>query len=454
MTTPDGGEGRDQTGRGSRFLAGARIYLEPRLIQILLLGFASGLPLALSFGTLSVRLTEDGISKAAIGLFAAVGTPYALKFIWAPLIDQLRLPGLARLFGHRRSWLLLTQAAVILTMLGLGLSDPAADPWTTALWAVLLAFASASQDIVIDAYRVERLPEDRQGAGAAMVVFGYRLGMLASGAGALYLAAYFDWFTAYAVMAGAMGLGVLAVLAGPEPRVDRSHAAEAEARAERVLERLGAGGPIGRAGAWLHAAVVAPFQEFLTRPHAWLILAFVAFYKFGDSLAGVMTNPFLVDIGFDKTQIAEISKLFGFWASMVGFWAGGTLLGALGTVRSLWICGILQALSNLAFMVQAEAGPDVAVLAAVIGFENLAGGMGTAVFVAYMSSLCNVSYTATQYALLSSFMAVARTWLSSSSGIMAEELGWSAFFLATTVAAIPGLILLRLVSRRTADRAI
>ncbi|MFD0388639.1 MFS transporter [Tistrella bauzanensis] len=267
---------------------------------------------------------------------------------------------------------------------------------------------------MIDAYRVERLPADRQGAGAAMAVFGYRLGMLVSGAGALYVADGMGWFAAYAAMAIAMGVGVIAVLAGPEPVVDRSHALAAEAAGQALFRRVGAGGALGRAGGWLHAAVVSPFSEFLTRPNAWLILAFVVFYKFGDSLAGVMTNPFLIEIGFDKTQIAEVSKLFGFWATLGGLWVGGTLLGTVGIVRALWICGVLQALSNLAFMVQAQAGADVALLAAVVGFENLAGGMGTAVFVAYLSSLCNVSYTATQYALLSSFMAVARTWLSSS----------------------------------------
>ena len=426
------------------WLAAAAVYRNPRVIAILFLGFSSGLPLALTGQTLSLWLKDEGLSLTAIGLFAAVGTPYALKFLWAPVMDKARIPGLTRLLGRRRSWLIVTQVALIAATLALGFSGPAANIGVTAMLAVAVAFASASQDIVVDAYRVEILEEHQFAAGAAAIVFGYRVGMLVSGAGALYLASAFAWPLVYAAMAVLVLVGVATVLLNPEPELRET--SESIAREDEVrvwlAQRPHLSGPIGAAVAWLYIAVVCPFAEFMARP-AWVaILLFVILYKFGDSLAGVMTFPFLDDIGFTKIDIANVAKVFGFAATLAGLALGGALMAGLGLYRSLWICGVLQLVSNLMFAVQAMVGADITLLALTIGLENLAGGMGTAVFVAYLSSLCNVAYTATQYALLSSFMVVARTWLSSSGGALAEWLDWIGFFLLTTGAAVPGLMLL------------
>lgn len=426
------------------WLAAAGVYRHPRVVAILFLGFSSGLPLALTGQTLSLWLKDEGLSLTAIGLFAAVGTPYALKFLWAPVMDKARLPVLTALLGRRRSWLIAAQAALIAATLALGFSDPAANVGLAAVLALAVAFASASQDIVIDAYRVEILEEHQFAAGAAVIVFGYRVGMLVSGAGALYLASAVAWPVVYAAMAALILVGAATALLNPEPAARAtpdSLAREAEVEAW-LAARPGLPGRTGAALGWLYVAVVCPFAEFMARP-AWVaILLFVVFYKFGDALAGVMTYPFLDDVGFTKIDIANMAKVFGFAATLAGLALGGALMAGMGLYRSLWICGVLQLVSNLMFAVQAAAGADLALLAVTIGLENLAGGMGTAVFVAYLSSLCNVAYTATQYALLSSFMVTARTWLSSSGGALAEWLDWIGFFVLTTGAAVPGLILL------------
>mgnify|MGYP001214741301 CR=1 FL=1 len=412
------------------WLAAFRVYGDRRVIAILFLGFSSGMPLLLTFSTLSIWLAEEGISKGAIGLFALLATPYSLKFLWAPFIDRLELPLLTKWLGRRRGWAILTQLALIVGIIGLGSSDPIRDTWTMAAWAVFVAFASASQDVVIDAYRVEILQEEQYGAGSAMIVAGYRMGMLASGAGALFLADAVSWFWVYVAMACLMGVGMLTILLNPEP----DHAVRPDAGQQR-------GSPLK----WLRAAVVEPFAEFLARGgwrHAAYILAFVVFYKFGDSLAGVMANPFYIEIGFSKSEIASISKIFGLAATLAGGFLGGLLVVRRGIMESLLWCGLLQMFSNLMFAVQAMVGHDISMLAVTIAVENVAGGMGTAAFVAYLSSLCNVAYTATQYALLSSLMAVARTFLSSPAGFMAEATSWTMFFVITTVAALPGLVLL------------
>ncbi|MFN4089299.1 MAG: AmpG family muropeptide MFS transporter [Alphaproteobacteria bacterium] len=441
--------------RLSAWAESAAIYGERRVLAVLFLGFASGLPLLLTASTLAIRLTESGVDLATIGLFAMVGVPYSLKFLWSPLIDRLPLPVLSRVFGRRRGWLLLTQAALIAALVALGAVDPRADPGLTALLALVVAFCSASQDIVIDAYRVELLDERQQGAGAAMVVFGYRMAMLVAGAGALYLATFYDWFWTYAAMAALVLVGTATVLVTPEParRVD---AATLE-RERRIAGAFGAAGAAGAAGAtgraadlaaWLSSAVVAPFADFLGRRGWAVILAFVVLYKFGDALAGVMANPFYVDIGFSKVEIANVSKLYGFVATLAGGFVGGIMVHRLGIAPSLLICGVLQMASNAVFAVQALVGPDIAMLMVTIGFENLSGGMGTAAFVAYLSSLCNVAYTATQYALLSSLMSVARTVLASPGGMVAEATGWVTYFLITTLAAVPGLLLAWWLVRR------
>jgi MFS transporter, PAT family, beta-lactamase induction signal transducer AmpG len=420
--------------------AGA-VYGDRRVVTILLLGFASGLPLALTYGTLTFWLAEAGIDKAAIGFLALVGSAYAWKFLWAPAIDSLPLPLLSRWLGRRRGWLLLWQLGLIASIVALGFSHPADDLWRTAMLAVVVAFCSASQDIVIDAYRIESLDEQQQGAGAAVYVIGYRIAMLVSGAGALLIADSAGWTAAYVTMAVLMLVGVATVLFSPEPQTS---APPVQADGRRSLAE------------WLRIAVLQPFAEFLRRngpTTAVLILLFIMFYKLGDALLGVMANPFYVELGFSATEVASVVKTFGLIATLAGGLLGGMLINARGIVPALWLCGLLQMVSNLMFAAQAHVGHSVPFLFLTIGLENLAGGMGTAAFVAYLSSLCNLRYTATQYALLTSFMAQTRTLLASGAGVLAESMDWVSFFVVTTLAAAPALGLLWWLTRRAAAPA-
>jgi PAT family beta-lactamase induction signal transducer AmpG len=378
------------------------IYWERRLIIVFLMGFASGLPFLLSGATLSIWLTEAGVSLTTIGLFALVGTPYNFKFFWAPLIDRVPIPVLSKLMGRRRAWMIIVQLGLMAAIITLGLSEPQTTPGMTALLALAVAFFSASQDIVIDAYRIEILDDDQQGAGAAMTQAGYRFGLLVSGAGALYLATEINWSLVY-------------------------------------------GEPVQRRENGIRTALVAPFVEFFQRNNlgvSLLILAFILLYKFGDAFAGVMANPFYIKIGFTKVEIANVSKIFGVFATLVGVFAGGIVVKRWGILKSLLYCGILQMLSNLMFAAQAAVGSHVGFLFLTIGMENLSGGMGSAAFVAYLSLLCNTAYTGTQYALFTSFMAFGRTWLSAFSGWVAQQTDWVTFFVISTFVALPGLFLL------------
>lgn len=401
------------------WFASLGVYADPRILAILLMGFSSGLPLALTGATLSIWLKQSGISLAAIGLFAEAGLAYNLKFFWAPAMDRLTLPFLTRRLGRRRGWALLIQALLAAALLALGASNPAVSVVRTTLCAVVVAFLSASQDIVIDAYRVELLQPDEQGAGAAATQVGYRIGMIASGAGALYLAYYFTWSAAYAVMAALIVAGMIVILMTREP-----HRAPPPS------------------GPWLTGAVVAPFRDFAQRRQWLLILIFVVLYKFGDALAGVMSAPFYVELGFALTEIANVVKVFGVAASIAGVFLGGLAVYRWGLMRALLLCGALQMLSNLTYILQFWAGHNIAMLAVTIAAENVTGGMASAAFVAYLSSLCSPAFTATQYALLSALAATARTVLASSGGFFAEWLGWTPFFLLATCACVPGLALL------------
>lgn len=433
-----------------RWLESCRVYADRRVLSLLFFGLSSGLPLALTFGTLSLWLAEVGVNKTTIGLFALMGTPYTFKFLWAPLVDRMPLPLLTRWLGRRRGWAVVTQLALMATIAGLGATNPVAHPGITAFFAFAVAFWSATQDIVIDAYRVEILEERQFGAGAATIVLGYRIGMLVSGAGALYLATYVGWFATYGIMAAFMTVGIVTVLVNPEPKVQKSReSVDQERRIGAYLDaRPHLRGKKAQALAWIYGAVVSPFGEFIGRRGWMLVLLFVLLYKFGDALAGVMGNPFYVELGFTKIQIANISKIFGLAATIIGGVMGGIMVNRMGILKSLIVCGILQMLSNLMFAVLAVVGKDPFVLSLTIAIENLSGGMGTAAFVAYLSSLCNIAYTATQYALLTSFMAFGRTLLSSSGGWLADHMDWISFFIVTTGAAIPGLILLVWITRR------
>ncbi len=409
------------------------IYLERRVAVITVFGFASGLPLALVYATLSAWLSDAGVSKTAIGLFVWASAAYSIKFLWSPLVDRMPLPVLTGWLGQRRGWLLASQILVAGCMVGLGSTDPSRDVWLTAAWAMALAFASATQDIVADAYRVESLDEEQLGAGAATFVFGYRIAMMVSGGGALIIAQWAGWFWAYGVMAVLMLIGMAATLISPEP--DRA-GADTDGGHEKSLL------------AWLRSAVVAPFSDFMGRPGWLLILLFVGLYKYGDALLGVMANPFYLETGFSMAEIGVISKSYGMVMTILGGILGGVLVARLGILKALMICGILQAASNPVFALQAWVGYSLPMLTITISAENFTGGMATMAFVAYLSSLCNVAYTATQYALLSSFMGFARTIFASGGGWLADHMDWISYFLLTTVAAVPGLVLLAVLIRR------
>lgn len=430
--------------------SGFAAYAEPRVVMVLLLGFSSGLPLLLTFSTLSAWLKGEGISRTAIGIFALVGTPYALKFLWSPLIDRLPLPVLTGWLGRRRSWGLLIQALLIVFILALGATDPAKEIWLTATLAVIVAFLSASQDIVIDAYRVEILDDPQQGPGAGAVQAGYRLAMLAAGAGALLVASQWGWFAAYATMAGLLAVGMTVFLFGPEPRIKVSAAtAERERRAAEYLEaRPHLKGAPAKVAAWLYGAVVCPFADFMARPAWWAVLLFVIGYKMGEAMAGAMANTLYIEMGFALDEIAWVSKIFGFGATVAGTVIGGALVVRLGIMRALLVFGVLQSLGNLFYVVQALAGHNLWALAFCVAAENLTAGMAGSALVAYISGLCNLAYTATQYALLSSLTAVGRTLFASASGKLADMFGWVDFFLLTTVVTLPALLILPWLMRQ------
>jgi MFS transporter, PAT family, beta-lactamase induction signal transducer AmpG len=484
-------------------------YRNPHVLLTLPLGFSSGLPLLLTFSTLSARLATGGISRGAIGAFALVGTPYAFKFLWSPLIDRLPPP---LPLGRRRGWGLSIQIALIVATLALGRCNPRGNLAAIGLLALIVAFLSASQDIVIDAWRVEILDQEQQGPGAAMIQTGYRIGMLVSGAGALMIAARAGWFVSYAIMAGLLAIGMLAFLLGPEPAAQADverfamtssrplHDQEKLGGAERSLahqaERSGAeltslrgaqlnkesatsesesdpalrgaGDEWIRSGAsapaltdqseklaalrqWLSMAVIGPFEDFMQRPYWPAILLFVFGYKLGEATAGVMAMPLYVALGFSLNEIAAISKVVGFVATIVGALAGGTVTARFGVVRALIVCGLLQSAGNLFYVLQVIGGHRLDYLALCVAAENVTSGMAGAALVAYLSGLCSPAFTATQYALLSSLAAVGRTLVASTAGVLAERMGWELFFLSTTVVTLPALLLLAWLARRSGD---
>jgi len=388
-----------------------------RMLVVFILGFSSGVPLALSGGTLKAWLTDIGVDLTTIGAFSLVMLPYSLKFLWSPFTDRYSIP----LFGRRRGWLLVAQCGLIAALVGMALSDPTKNTFLIGVIAVLVAFFSATQDIVIDAHRRETLAEDELGFGTSLYIGGYRVGMMLSGGAAIALSDHLPWEIVYLLMAGCLLIGVITVLLSPEPEVTRTPKS-------------------------LQEAFVEPFTDFFKRHGAWVILAFILFFKLGDQMATEMTMPFYLKIGFSKTEVGVIVKMVAFWAGFLGAFLGGLIIMRIGINRSLWIFGVLQAVSTLGFAVLAQLveawGPNGWALGAVISFENLTGGMGTAAYAAYMASLTNRKFTATQYALFSSLMVVPRSVFGAFTGKMAEVMGWQGFFVVCALLALPGMLLL------------
>jgi PAT family beta-lactamase induction signal transducer AmpG len=400
-------------------------YTDRRVLQVLALGFSSGLPFLLTYSTLSAWLATGGVRRATIGTFALVGTPYAFKFIWAPLMDRVPPP---LPLGRRRGWGITIQILLIGAVLGLGMCDPKHSLPRMAALAVLVAFLSASQDIVIDAWRVESLNPDEQAPGAAMVQSGYRIAMLVSGAGSLFIAAYAGWFAAYATMAALVGVGLLVFLLGPEPKVSAEISYATGSGWLAIRDAFG-------------TAVIGPFRDFMHRPLWPVILIAIFGYKLGEAMAGVMSTPLYISLGFSLPEIATASKIFGFFSIVAGALIGGVVTTRYGIRRSLILCGILQSVGNLFFVLQAIEGHRIGYLALCVTAENLTGAMAGTALVTYLSSLCSPAFTATQYALLAALASVGRTVVASTGGILSERIGWVRFFLLTSVVALPTILL-------------
>jgi len=395
---------------------------------IFFLGISSGLPLALILSTLKVFLVDLNVDIKTIGLFSLIAMPYSLKFLWAPIVDSISLPILTKNLGKRRSWILLNQFLLIAAIATLGLFE-GSSVINIAIIAVLIAVFSATQDMAIDAYRIEEIKPEDQGIAASVYVYGYRIGMLISGAVALILSDKMSWDKVYYIIASVMIIGVFTTLLAKE-----SLESQTKFSASFVD--------------WLKVSAITPIVDFFKRGNWYLIFPFIVLFKLCDAFAGSLTLPFLIEIGFSKIEIATIVKTFGLFATLAGALLGGILIKKIGLIKSLWIAGILQALSNLAFCYQAAIGYNTNSLYGVIFVENFSGGIGDAVFVAYLSSLCNIAFTATQYAVLVSFATMGRSILSASSGAFVAGFGWVKFFLFSSTLAIPALILLFLLNRK------
>ncbi|MGD9329755.1 MAG: AmpG family muropeptide MFS transporter [Desulfobacterales bacterium] len=391
-----------------------KVLVSRRMLVALIMGFAAGLPLLLTIGVLQAWMKDAGVDLTIIGLMNLVQIPYTWKFLWAPLLDRYAIPFL----GRRKGWLLLAQLALITAIIGLGMSDPRNHFGALVLMACLVAFFSATQDIVIDAYRREDLPDQELGLGSSLYIYGYRLGMLLAGGGGLIMADHMPFSQVYAIMALCLLPCLVTTWLTPEPPV------------------------VEGAPTTLKEAVVAPLVEYLQRPEAYWMLTFILFYKIGDTMASAISTPFYLDIGFSKSEVGAVVKLFGFWATIAGAGIGGVTILKLGIARCLWIFGVLQALSTACFALLARVGEHLPTLAGVIAFENFSSGMGTSAFVAFMASITNKKFTATQYALLSSLMGMPRVFASAPTGFMAKYLGWEGFFIFCTLIAVPGMLML------------
>jgi PAT family beta-lactamase induction signal transducer AmpG len=445
--TPAPSDAGPQRARGpAAWLRALAVYREPAVVRMLFLGFSAGLPLLLVFGTLSFWLREAGVDRTTIGFISWVALAYAFKWAWAPLVDRLPLPWLDGALGRRRSWLLVSQVAIAACLVGMALTDPAQHLRLLVVFALATAFASATQDIALDAYRIESAAVEKQAALAAAYQTGYRLAMIWAGAGALAIAARFDpseaeyhfapWTIAYLVMAASMAVGVIATLLAPEPRVE-------------VPPLPRGGSPLQRLAAWLGGAVVSPFADFVRRYgwHAVLLLALIASYRMSDVVMGVMANPFYRDMGFTKDEVAAVSKVYGVAMTLAGAFIGGVLSLRFGVLRTLFAGAVLSAATNLLFAWLATRGHDLGFLVFAVSADNLSAGIASSAFVAYLSGLTNVAYSATQYALFSSVMLLLPKYIAGWSGWAVDQFGYVSFFIGTALLGLPVLLLVWLAAR-------
>lgn len=448
------------TSPAASWLDSLKVYAHPRVIGMLFLGFSAGLPLILVLGTLSYWLREAGIDRSTIGYFSWIGLAYGFKWVWSPLVDRLPLPGLTRLLGRRRSWLLLSQLAIASALFGMANTDPAQALERMVWCALAVAFASATQDIALDAYRIEAVEQRLQGAMAATYQGGYRIAMIAASAGVLWLAASVDatdtayehapWRFAYLIMAASMGVGILTTLLIREPDAPVSaDTMQREARTREWLAHEGLHGPLLAAAAWIHGAVVSPFVDFIRRYrwHAVLLLALIGTYRISDVVMGIMANAFYVDMGYTKDEVANVAKVYGVGMTIVGAVIGGVLTARIGVMKTLFLGAALSSATNLLFVWLAGRGHDVNGLIFAISADNLSAGIASSAFVAYLSGLTNVAYSATQYALFSSLMLLLPKFIAGFSGVYVDAHGYEAFFTATALLGVPVLGLVLLAAR-------
>lgn len=408
------------------------VYRRPQVISLLFLGFSAGLPYLLVFSTLSAWLREDGLEIATIGFFSWVGITFSIKVLWAPMVDRLPLPVLTRWLGKRRAWMLLSQLGLMIGIFAMAWSGPAENIGLIAVLAIFVAFASATQDIVIDAYRIEVAETDIQGAMASTYILGYRLATLCAGAGALYAAEFLSWPWAYSLMAGLVSVGIVTTLVISRPPARRGAEQESDHSGDEITL------------ASVYNPMLDAIHDFISRygRRALTILLFIAVYRIADIVMGVMANPFYIDLGFSKTDIANVTKVFGFAMSIAGAFLGGILVARYGVWRPLLLGGALTAGSNLLFAALAGIGPDVSFLAVTVSADNLSAGLASAAFIAYLSGLTSRDFTATQYALFSSLMTLPGKFIGGYSGVIVEAQGYGDFFIYTAMAGVPAILLL------------
>ena len=434
------------------FMDGLKPYMEKPVLANFLLGWAEGFPLTLILGVLGYWLADVGVDKKTIGIFALISAPYALKFLWAPFLDRLSLGIITQTFGRRRGWLFTIQALMTLSIWGMASSNPLLDPWTTGLFALATGFLSASQDTVIDAYRIEIMQRHQYAHGATAITFGYRAAGLTTGAAALFMAAVLPWEFVFTIAPVMLLPGIIAVLWIGEPeRVKSDYLNKEDTKLESFMEKAGMQGSTAKASEWLYEAIVLPFKEFFTRQGvkgALLLLLFILSFKIGDAIVNIMRPPFFIEMEFTLTEIAYANKTIGGIMLWVGVFAGSLLYGWLGLYRSLFLTAILMMVTNLLFAALALVGHDPLMLALVVAAEEFASGLGNVAVVAFLSGLCNREFTATQYALLSSVSSIGRATIGSTSGFVAASYGWFEFFLFSTVVCLPSILILLVIWKR------